>query len=75
MQTGDLIGTGTLSGPEPDQLGCLLEITKNGKEPVILDNGQTRTFMENGDTLTIRAQCKNGDVVISFGEVSGTLIS
>lgn len=74
MQTGDLIGTGTLSGPEQDQLGCLLELTKNGKDPVTLDNGETRTFIENGDTLIIRAQCKNGDAVISFGEVSGTLI-
>lgn len=73
MQTGDLLATGTLSGTTKDSLGCLLEMTENGKNPIKLSNGETRTFLEAGDTLTLRAYCDNGKEQISFGEVSGTI--
>lgn len=74
MQTGDLLATGTLSGTENNQLGCLLEMTQNGKNPVQLANGRSRTFLENGDTLIIRASAGQGENLISFGEVSGTVV-
>ena len=74
MQTGDLLATGTLSGPTQESAGCLLEITKNGANPVHLTNGETRTFLEDGDTLTIEAHCKNGNTILWFGNVSGTIV-
>lgn len=73
MQTGDLLATGTLSGPEQTSLGCLLEMTSNSQNPLILNNGETRTFLEDGDSLIIRAFCGAGENKISFGEVRGTL--
>lgn len=60
MRVGDLLGSGTISGPEKHQRGALLELTWGGKEPVTLDGGQTRTFLEDGDTLTLRGAA-NGD--------------
>jgi len=73
MQTGDLLATGTLSGTQQHQLGCFLEMTRNGVSPITLANGQTRAFLEDGDTVRLSAQCKNDQACISFGEVSGTL--
>ena len=52
MRVGDLLGTGTISGPSRDQTGALLEMTQNGKEPVSV-NGETRTFIEDGDTVAL----------------------
>lgn len=74
MQTGDLLATGTLSGPTKESAGCLLEMTKNGANPIHLSNGETRTFLEDGDRLTISATCKNGDDVLWFGDVTGTIV-
>ena len=51
MNVGDLLGSGTISGPEKDQRGSLLEISWNGTEPVELDGGVKRTFLEDGDSL------------------------
>jgi len=74
LQIGDLLGTGTLSGPQPGQGGSLLELSRGGKEPVRLPGGETRTFLEDGDTLTIRAWCEApGAVRIGLGSVSGTI--
>ena len=67
MRPGDLIGTGTISGPEGDSLGCLLEITKRGSEPLSLPTGEERKFLEDGDELTMRAWCE-GEYRIGFGE-------
>jgi fumarylacetoacetase len=74
MQTGDLLGTGTISGPERENFGSFLEITENGKIPFALPNGQERRFLEDGDTLFFTAYCKNDDVEIGFGELSGTIL-
>ncbi|MFL6733165.1 MAG: fumarylacetoacetase [Sphingomicrobium sp.] len=72
LQPGDLIGTGTLSMPDDDGLGSLLEISRGGKEPVSLPNGEKRSFLEDGDELTLRAWCEAvGAVRIGFGECSG----
>jgi fumarylacetoacetase len=76
LQSGDLLGTGTLSGPLPDQAGSLLELTQGGKQPIILPNGQTRTFLEDGDTVILRAFCERpGARRIGFGECAGTVLA
>jgi fumarylacetoacetase len=71
---GDLYASGTVSGPEPGQRGCLLELTWNGTEPLTLDGGSTRTFLEDGDTVTISATAPSADGGrLSLGEVTGTI--
>jgi fumarylacetoacetase len=74
LQVGDLLGTGTLSGPLPGQAGSLLELSRGGKVPIDLPNGEKRTFLEDGDTLTIKAWCEApGAPRIGLGSVSGTI--
>jgi len=74
LRTGDLYASGTVSGPERDQVGSLLELTWNGREPITLGNGATRGFLEDGDTVTIRATAPgaNGSR-IGFGDVAGVI--
>ncbi|MNK64006.1 Fumarylacetoacetate (FAA) hydrolase family protein [compost metagenome] len=75
LQPGDLLGSGTLSGPQPDQAGSLMELTLGGKQPVTLPNGEKRTFLEDGDTLVMRGWCeREGAVRIGLGEVAGTVV-
>ena len=74
LRAGDLLGTGTLSGPAPEQAGSLLELTAGGKQPITLENGEIRTFLEDGDTVILRAHCVGaGRRRIGFGECSGTV--
>jgi fumarylacetoacetase len=74
LQPGDLLGSGTLSGPKPDEAGSLMELTLGGKQPITLPNGEKRTFLEDGDTLVMRGYCERaGAVRIGLGEVSGTV--
>jgi len=75
LQPGDLLGSGTLSGPKPDEAGSLMELTLGGKQPITLPNGEKRTFLEDGDTLVMRGYCERaGAVRIGLGEVSGTIV-
>ena len=75
LRTGDLFGTGTLSGPGPGGAGSLLELSQGGKTPVALANGETRTFLEDGDTVILRASCNRpGQRRIGFGECRGTVL-
>ncbi|MFH6784559.1 MULTISPECIES: fumarylacetoacetase [Methylobacterium] len=68
LRPGDLLGTGTLSGPEPDSCGSLLETTQGGKVPVRLDNGEERRFLEDGDEVTLVAYGRReGFASIGFG--------
>ena len=55
---GDLFGSGTLSGPQPDQGGSLLELSLGGKRPIALSNGEQRTFLEDGDSVILRGYCR-----------------
>lgn len=72
MQTGDLLGTGTISGPERDQFGSLMEITKAGKEPIELPGGEVRRFLEDGDELSLSGRFEaEGYRSIGFGACSG----
>ncbi|RFS83723.1 fumarylacetoacetase [Actinomadura spongiicola] len=74
LRTGDLFGSGTVSGPDPDQRGCMLELSWDGREPLKLDDGTERSFLEDGDTVTIRAQAPGASGSrISLGEVTGTV--
>ena len=76
LQSGDLLGSGTLSGPSPEQAGSLLELTLGGKQPLTLPNGEKRTFLEDGDTLILRGHCeREGAIRIGFGEASGTVLA
>jgi fumarylacetoacetase len=75
LQAGDLLGSGTLSGPTLDQAGALIELTAGGKNPISLSNGETRTFLEDGDTIILKAWCeKPGAARIGFGECVGTVL-
>lgn len=68
LQPGDLLGSGTVSGPNPDELGSLLEITRRGAHPVALPGGEHRRFLEDGDAVTMRARCERaGYAAIGFG--------
>jgi fumarylacetoacetase len=74
LQPGDLLGTGTLSGPQPGQGGSLLELSNGGKAPLTLASGETRTFLQDGDTVILRAFCAApGRARIGFGEAAGTV--
>lgn len=73
LRPGDLLGTGTISGPEPESLGCLLELTWNGQKPVSLD-GTTRGFLEDGDEVTITGYCKGNGYKVGFGTCSGKIL-
>ncbi|GIQ77358.1 fumarylacetoacetase [Bradyrhizobium sp. RD5-C2] len=75
MNVGDLLGSGTISGPEKHQRGSLLEISWNGTEPVELGSGVTRSFLENGDSLVMRGWCQGDGYRVGFGEVEGTIVA
>ncbi len=75
LQPGDLLGTGTLSGPTLDQAAALIELTEGGKRPVELPGGETRTWLEDGDTVTLAGWCeKPGAARIGFGTCVGTVL-
>lgn len=75
LQTGDLLGTGTISGPAPDSAGSLLELSEGGKKPVTLPSNETRSFLEDGDALILRAYAEaDGFVRIGFGDCRGRIL-
>lgn len=75
LETGDLLGTGTQSGPDDDQGGSLLELSAGGKQAVALRSGETRTFVADGDRIIFRGWCERpGYVRIGLGEVAGTVL-
>ena len=73
MNVGDLLGSGTISGPEEHQRGSLLEISWNGTEPLELAEGVKRTFLEDGDSLSFHGWCQGDGYRVGFGEVEGTI--
>src|SRR5215212_6524005 len=66
VRTGDLLATGTISGPDPGERGSLIELSWNGDEPIELDDGSTRTFLEDGDEVVLRGE--------PLGEVRGRIL-
>ena len=74
MQVGDLLGSGTISGPEPHQRGSLLELSWGGKSPLRLPSGGTRSFIEDGDILTLHGSAQGNGYRVGFGECSGKVL-
>ena len=74
MIVGDLLGSGTISGPTRPERGSLLELSWGGKEPLTLDTGETRSFIEDGDTLTLTGAAIGDGYTIGFGECTGTVL-
>jgi len=74
MRVGDLLGSGTISGPTKESRGSLLELSWGGKEPLTLDTGDTRSFLEDGDKLTLRGAAKGDGYRIGFGDCAGKVM-
>ena len=71
---GDLLGSGTLSGPSTSEAGSLMELTNGGRNPLALPNGERRAFLEDGDTLILKGYCeREGAVRIGLGQATGTV--
>jgi len=75
VRTGDLLATGTISGDSKTSLGCLLELTRRGTEPLRLPTGEVRGFLEDRDEVIMRASCESSSAVrIGFGQCCGTVV-
>ena len=75
LQPGDLLASGTISGPTEESRGCMLELTWRGANPLTLPNDETRKWLEDGDTLNITGYCQGDGYRVGFGEVSGRVLS
>jgi fumarylacetoacetase len=73
MRSGDLLASGTVSGPTPDSYGSLLELAWRGTKPLTLSTGEQRSFLQDGDTVTMTGWCEGSGYRVGFGEVSGTV--
>ena len=75
LRAGDLLASGTVSGPRPEERGCLLEMTQRGAEPVLLHGGEVRKFLDDGDEVILRGYCeRTGFARIGFGECRGIIV-
>lgn len=74
VNSGDMMGSGTISGPTPNSYGSMLELTWNGKNPIKMQDGTERKFINDNDTVIMKGYCKNNEVRIGFGEVSSKLL-
>ncbi len=74
VEVGDMMGSGTISGPTPDSYGSMLEIAWNATKPVTLEGGESRTFIEDGDTVIMKGYSKKDGVRVGFGEVRGKVL-
>lgn len=74
VEVGDMMGSGTISGPTPDSYGSMLEIAWNATKPVTLDGGATRSFIEDGDTVIMKGYSEKDGIRVGFGEVRGKVL-
>jgi fumarylacetoacetase len=74
IRVGDLMASGTISGPDPGSFGSMLELSWGGKQQVKLTDGTNRTFLEDGDTVVMKGFAEKGDIRVGFGEVSSQLL-
>ena len=74
LQPGDLLASGTISGPTEDSRGCMLELTWRGANPLQLPGGETRKWLEDGDTLAISGWCDGDGYRVGFGEATGKIV-
>jgi fumarylacetoacetase len=73
VKVGDLMASGTISGPGERAQGCLMELTRNGQTPLVLSGGRTRSFLQDGDTVIMKAAAVKEGIRVGFGEVRGTV--
>ena len=74
LESGDLLASGTISGPTEESRGCMLELTWRGANPLKLPNGETRKWLEDGDTLSITGWAQGDGYRVGFGEVTGRVL-
>jgi len=74
INSGDMLGSGTISGPNPDSFGSMLELTWGGKNPIKMNDGSERKFINDNDTVIMKGFCQNSSMRIGFGEVSSKLL-
>ena len=74
VNSGDMMGSGTISGPTEDSYGSMLELTWGGKNPIKMNDGTERKFINDNDTVTMKGYCQNSSIRIGFGEVSTKLL-
>ena len=74
VEVGDIMGSGTISGPTPDSYGSMLEIAWNATKPVTLKGGETRSFIEDGDTVIMKGYSEKDGIRVGFGEVRGKVL-
>ncbi len=74
LRPGDLLASGTISGPTEDSYGSMLELAWRGEKPLPLTSGETRSFLQDGDRVTMTGWCQGEDYRVGFGEVSGTIL-
>jgi fumarylacetoacetase len=73
VRTGDLYGSGTISGKDKNSYGSMLELTWKGTQPIKMSDGTERKFINDGDTVIMRGYCKNEEIRIGFGECIGKI--
>src|SRR5262249_51638661 len=74
LRPGDLLASGTISGPTPDSYGSLLELAWKGTRPIALPDGDRRTFLQDGDRVTMTGWCEGPGYRVGFGEVTGCIL-
>ncbi|GEQ86627.1 fumarylacetoacetase [Patiriisocius marinistellae] len=74
VRSGDMMGSGTISGPTKDSYGSMLELTWRGQNPIKLSDGTERKFINDGDTVIMRAHCEKDGLRIGFGECDGKVL-
>lgn len=74
LNVGDVLASGTISGKTPECFGSLLELTWGGKNPIVLSDGSTRTFLADGDTVVIKGYATKGEATVDFGELKGGVL-
>jgi len=75
LSAGDILGTGTISGPTPEEAGAIIELAQAGKNPISLNTGEKRAFLNDGDAVVLRGVCERpGAVSIGFGERQGEVL-
>lgn len=74
IRSGDMLGSGTISGPTPDSYGSMLELAWKGTKPIKMNDGTERKFINDNDTVIMRAHCENDEIRIGFGECTGKIL-
>src|SRR5205823_2065520 len=74
LRPGDLLASGTVSGPTPDSYGSMLELAWRGSKPLALESGEQRSFLQDGDRLTLTAWCQGDGYRVGFGEATGKVL-